>query len=559
MKYIIFGAGKNAMPLISQLEGQGHEIITITDNDPNKWGSFVGDYKVISPEQIPEVDGLTSKIIISVGSIRIYEEIATQLTERGFVAGRDFNKDLVSIIGDIPGRVSGEIELPSGFKACKSFDEASQLALMQDGKRIFRMVFGGNEEKYLQVLERCKTAGLLGEWVVRTERIENEWKLPCALLLEHQYIEPITYCYEWTPKMFEQYVLYMLSFMEKLNAASLSLADGHHLNATVHDGHFLFLDFGAIATGFMQSDVAIEFLDCHFIPLVLMKRGQINKGYACLKNSGIRYSLEDVQGYLRTDEIHDFMALISCALRINHKEDVSVFLQKCRAFLEHFKDYTLVTSWDGYQDDEWKLSEKKESWTAKMSNVMKWIEEIQPNTILDVAGNMGWYGSYYHDRIQYSIIMDMDENCLDFVWHQASCGDYKNVVPVYMSFCTPSLSYYRDMPIDESLGVMPWIGGARRRLRTDLVLALAIVHHLAFRWQMTFDEIVKQLKAFSQKYVIVEFVDKQDVYLSDFRTERFDWYTKDNFEKALRRNFEIVDCAPSIPAESRTLYLCKKP
>ena len=62
MKYIIFGAGKNAMPLISQLEGQGHEIITITDNDPNKWGSFVGDYKVISPEQIPEVDGLTSKI-----------------------------------------------------------------------------------------------------------------------------------------------------------------------------------------------------------------------------------------------------------------------------------------------------------------------------------------------------------------------------------------------------------------------------------------------------------------------------------------------------------------
>ena len=109
------------------------------------------------------------------------------------------------------------------------------------------------------------------------------------------------------------------------------------------------------------------------------------------------------------------------------------------------------------------------------------------------------------------------------------------------------------------MGVMPWIGGARRRLRTDLVLALAIVHHLAFRWQMTFDEIVKQLKAFSQKYVIVEFVDKQDVYLSDFRTERFDWYTKDNFEKALRRNFEIVDCAPSIPAESRTLYLCKKP
>ena len=245
MKYIIFGAGKNALPLISQLEGQGHEIITITDNDPNKWGSFVGDYKVISPEQIPEVDGLTSKIIISVGSIRIYEEIATQLTERGFVAGRDFNKDLVSIIGDIPGRVSGEIELPSGFKACKSFDEASQLAIMQEEKRIFRMVFGGNEEKYLQVLESCKTTGLLGEWVVRTERIENEWKLPCALLLEHQYIEPITYSYEWTPKMFEQYVLYMNNLLH--GDWGVSLHSGRNIGTEISRKFAVSAKLGGVA------------------------------------------------------------------------------------------------------------------------------------------------------------------------------------------------------------------------------------------------------------------------------------------------------------------------
>lgn len=152
--------------------------------------------------------------------------------------------------------------------------------------------------------------------------------------------------------------------------------------------------------------------------------------------------------------------------------------------------------------------------------------------------------------------MDVDSTSIDKLWERINQNMIKNVVPVYMSFCTPTTDYYRDDAIGNT-AIMPWRPNAIKRLRAELVLALAIVHHLVFRQQLTFEEIIGQIRLFCEKYLIIEFVDKNDPYLSDFKLDRFDWYTKENFESILKSQFEIIETQPSTPSETRKLYFCK--
>lgn len=559
MSYVIFGAGENALLVLQHLKSENKDILGVLDNDSEKWGLKIEETPVYSPTVLKEKPFKNAKVIISVSNKKAYSEIEHQLREMGLVQGRDFENGVASFsFGDIPGRVSGEIYLPDGFVARKTFDEASRLVFFGKENRLFRMVFAPHDVLYTEVLEKCQTSGLLGRFIVDTKRIDNRWGLDCSLLLEHPILTPITYSCEWTPKMFREYVLFMLDFLEQLAYASLALCDGHHMNATIHEGHFLFLDFGAIGSGVTPAVTMEEFLNMHIIPLILMERKQMDKGYACLKNSGIQYTIEDVQGYLSEKEIAAYRELIFSAGCIQEQKDVIRIVSICRDFLMRLGHSGEVTPWDGYQDDEWKKSEDgREQWSEKMIHVTSWLDRLRPDSILDIAGNMGWYGSYLRDKVQYAIIMDMDTKALDSVWERSRQDGYRNVLPVYMSVCTPTPASYRDNYIDTSLGVRPWLSGATKRLSVQMVLALAITHHLAFRWQMTFREIVEQIRVFSQMYCIVEFVEKEDIYIRSFKKKSFGWYTRENFEKELNASFFILEKATSTPSETRTLYLCK--
>lgn len=561
LEYVIFGAGRNAEYLIDNLEKQDFNILGLVDNDEKKWGMQVKNYKVFPPASLNNTfDGESIEILISVADRSMYWEIVQQLCNMGKIPGRDFRNGFeFNTLADIPGRVSGPIDLPEEFHACKSFDSASRLVMMTNAKRIFRIVFQGYESYYREILARCERYRIMGEYLIDTKEVVNQWHLPCAMVLEHRYIKPISYSFEWTPAMFGEYVIFMLNFMEKLTKASLYLNDGHHMNATIYHGNFIFLDFGAIAVshGKIPSAPLITFLNMHLIPLVLMQRGQTKKAYTCLKNAGIEYTIFDVQGYMSKEEIELYMSMLKKTTNITDAKDMYSFLNTCKLFIEKIQNNVHATEWMGYQSDEWEKSAYPEKWSKKMKNVIRWIRRVNPSTLLDVAGNMGWYGSYFHENMKYVMIMDMDIDCLNVVWRKSHTGEYRNVIPLYMSFCAPTLANYRDEYIDESLGIYPWLPGAKQRFRADLVLSLAIVHHLAFRWQLSFEEIIGQLGSFSKKFLIIEFVDKGDQYIRDFHKERFDWYTKEKFEEILKKSFDILETAPSTPGITRTLYLCK--
>lgn len=557
MQYIIFGAGNNAEKLILWLTANEFAIKYLVDNDPDKQGKNILGFEIKSPDELKN-HYKNQHILISVSNKVVYGEIAEQLTNMGYTENKDFSNGLrLSKISEpLSGKVSGYINLPDIFSSVKSFDPASRLVKLKNEHRIFRLVNEDYAAQYLEVYRICKEKHLFGDYVIETCMIENIWQLPVKLIFEHRFLEPISYSFEWSPAMFYDYVGFMLKMLRRFGECGLALCDGHTLNATVADGKFIFIDFGAIKPGVTSESVLLEFINTHIIPLILMYRNQIPKAYLYLKNPGIEYTLTDIQGYLDVEELSKMHMLHRSLMNINTAENIFKFINMLSDFIQGLKKYELKTRWNGYQNDEWDWSSTPDKWSQKMHNVVEMMEGVNPETVVDLAGNMGWYGSYRHEKLKHAVIMDYDHNCLDYLWQKVQTLEIRNVLPTYMSVCAPTLDYYRDDAISP-MAIEPWRKGAIERFRSQLVIALAIVHHLAFGQQLTFPEIVSQFALFSSKYLIVEFIEQSDQYITDFLKKGFEWYTKDNFVRELEKKFRILDSRPSTPHETRTLYLCE--
>jgi hypothetical protein len=106
-----------------------------------------------------------------------------------------------------------------------------------------------------------------------------------------------------------------------------------------------------------------------------------------------------------------------------------------------------------------------------------------------------------------------------------------------------------------------WRGVERRRLEErgspDLVLCLALVHHLAIGRNVPFAELVAWLRALGARLVI-EFAHRDDPMVARLlaakREEVHESYGRESFERSLREGFDVKR-SEELASGTRTLYL----
>ena len=92
---------------------------------------------------------------------------------------------------------------------------------------------------------------------------------------------------------------------------------------------------------------------------------------------------------------------------------------------------------------------------------------------------------------------------------------------------------------------------AHKRLNSDFTICLAVVHHICYFGNYSFEEFAERLNRFAKKILIVEFVPYDDIHLTGARYKGKDrsWYTLENFITAMKKWFpgehEIFDSTPS--------------
>jgi len=114
-------------------------------------------------------------------------------------------------------------------------------------------------------------------------------------------------------------------------------------------------------------------------------------------------------------------------------------------------------------------------------------------------------------------------------------------------------------------GEAPLLLAAQKRLKCDLVLALAMIHHLTLGMGMDFEAAIGLLASFSEKYLVIEFVVKEDPLIvgePDFfkaffhNPHGFDWYTQQGCHEVLSRHYHKVEVADL--TGSRVLFICSQ-
>jgi hypothetical protein len=167
--------------------------------------------------------------------------------------------------------------------------------------------------------------------------------------------------------------------------------------------------------------------------------------------------------------------------------------------------------------------------------------------VWDLGANDGRYSRIAAEGSAYTVALDIDQGVVDRMYRALAQEEVRAVLPLVGDVADPS----------PGLG---WRGRERlplaRRGTPDLVLALALVHHLIISRTIPQRELVDWFADLGSE-LVVEFPDREDVMvkrlLSRKREGSHPDYTRSDFEDALRIRFDVLGSV-ELPSGTRTLY-----
>ncbi len=204
------------------------------------------------------------------------------------------------------------------------------------------------------------------------------------------------------------------------------------------------------------------------------------------------------------------------------------------------------TQWSNYYNE---TNYSQAAFEAKKAIVSQYIKRTKPARVLDLGANNGVF-SRLAGAEPLTISTDMDPLAVEQNYLESKSRGETNLLPLVIDLTNPS----------------PAIGWANRerqsfaeRAQADLILALALVHHLAIASNIPLGLIADLFKDLAPN-LIIEFVPKSDSQVKRLlatREDIFDDYTQTGFEAAFGQSFEITS-RHVVKDSDRIIYLMKR-
>jgi ribosomal protein L11 methylase PrmA len=227
-------------------------------------------------------------------------------------------------------------------------------------------------------------------------------------------------------------------------------------------------------------------------------------------------------------------------------KSMKTLVEGLRSSIKNQNIKKLGTEWINYTQEG---THKKEYVDFKTNLISKWLDELKPKSLWDIGANTGKYSRIASSKGIEVISFDIDPECVNSNYISVKKNREK-ITPLLLDILNPSPSI--GWGCDERLSFY-------QRNNPDLVMSLALVHHLAISNNLPFDSIATQFARFS-KLLIIEFVPKEDDKVQILLANREDVYHNYNpyeFEKAFAKTFCILEKIKSC-ANNRIFYLMKK-
>lgn len=184
---------------------------------------------------------------------------------------------------------------------------------------------------------------------------------------------------------------------------------------------------------------------------------------------------------------------------------------------------------------------------SKKATVGRILDDLRPSSVYDLGGNIGEYSRLATSRGIDCVCYDIDPMCVNHNYERARTENDAHMLPLMMDLSNPTPAVGFDLSERASLP---------ERSHADLLLALAILHHLRITANAPLERIAAFLARLGKR-LLIEYVPKEDVMaqvLLRSRKDTFFDYTEEHFRAAFERHFHIDGTFP-VSETSRTLYL----
>ena len=432
--------------------------------------------------------------------------------------------------------------------------------------RLYRGLTSSLASFYVDLFQRGVIDEMVEEGLLVESRLTSESMESYPGIVEHSVVPFVSFAYEWSPEMLRSAGRLVLDLAAQLHRRGLELADGHAWNVLFRGPRPVFVDLGAIRPVFDDSRwFAAEQFREHFInPLYLVSAGaediarsliQTNYNGAVLSRHMKHFSLTEklvqrTRARAASLTRHVLPSQMRELLRRKFprhpfRGSKAAHLDSLREELESIELPQPETRWSGYYNESLPLWEHNPERDAKLGCVLEIVDRIAPISVLDVGANRGRYALAAAMRGASVVAIDADSTCVSRLYSDA------------LAKSLPVLPLIMDIRNASARGLCGEVyAAAWERLGCDLVMALAIVHHLALGQRLTLDHIVRCLKRFSKRHLLVEFPTREDYMVMELTRAGDDWYTSDNFQSTLKRYFGKVERFPS-NSHTREIYFCE--
>ena len=205
------------------------------------------------------------------------------------------------------------------------------------------------------------------------------------------------------------------------------------------------------------------------------------------------------------------------------------------------------TTWSGYT----RVTSYSETAAAsKLAIVERFLGQTSGRWVWDLGANTGTFSRLAARLGRSALALDGDAGAVEQAYRELKRDGERAVLPLVVDLSSPS----------PALG---WALRERRsilgRANADVVLALALVHHLAIGNNVPLDEIAGFLASLGRE-LIVEFVPKEDpmvVGMLAHRRDVFPDYSLDGFRAAFAPVFDMAQEA-LVKDSPRTLFLMRR-
>lgn len=385
-------------------------------------------------------------------------------------------------------------------------------------------------------------------------------------ILKPTQLPMISYPYEWSFSQLKDAALLTLDIQDFSIKSGFTLKDANGFNVQFFEGKPIWIDslsFERYRPGIPWVAYG-QFIRHFYSPLLLMTYVDLSL------NQLLKIHLDGIPLKLVSDllpaktrfypnilthiHLHSKFEKMYADSKISEKKEAKLSKSNLLAMIAHLREginklelKKQSTEWSHYNGE---TSYSQESMDSKKNILQKLCTGLQIKKVWDLGANDGTYSRIFSNQGFSTVAFDLDPLAVEKNYLKTKGSQEKALLPLIMDLVNPS----------------PAVGwgniermSLKERAPVDLVISLAILHHLCLSKNITFEMLAKFLSELTFQ-IIIEFIPKDDPLAQKLLASRediFHDYSEEKFEETFLKYF-LISQKERIAGSKRIIYLMRK-